>query len=116
MHGQWGGIRGGALRSLFITGALVVVGYIMSDAEGDATELKNSRKAVHHFELTLADSSLDKLHVFVALTPFCNGLIVAKEFHDNGTYHYHCYLETLTKCRIVDVAEFGDRSCWSWKA
>lgn len=65
-----------------------------------------SRKAVHDFELTLAECALDKLHVYTALSFYCNGLIVASECHDNGNLHYHCYLETIEKVHITDVREF----------
>jgi len=65
-----------------------------------------SRKAVEHFELTLSNCALDKLHVYLSLKDLCNGIVVCQEEHSpceslqvesEHKIHFHCYLQLQNK-------------------
>lgn len=64
-----------------------------------------SRKRVLDFELTLAQSTLSKEHVFFALEDLCDQLLVAREYHSNGGAHYHCYCKLVRKSRADDFTD-----------
>lgn len=68
--------------------------------------MDKSNRRCNHFELTLAQCELPRLHVFNALDDFCSRLIVAREFHDDFNYHLHCYLDTVDKLLIEELRDF----------
>lgn len=65
---------------------------------------KNNRRC-SHFELTLAQCELSRLHVFNALDDFCSRLIVAREVHDDSNFHLHCYLNTVDNLLIEELRD-----------
>lgn len=75
--------------------------------ERQLSHKRGGKKAVKHFELTLARSSLSKAHVFSALEEFCQSICVSEETHTeeglHSSQHFHCYLFLHEPSRIVDL-------------
>lgn len=63
------------------------------------------RKKVKEFGLTLAQSTLCKEHVWASLVEMCEALLVAKEAHGGGGYHFHIFLRLYHKRRVVELRE-----------
>jgi len=74
--------------------------------------IEDSRKASVHFELTLAQSDLDKEHVFFAVEGYCDSTIVAEERHADGGKHFHCYLGLREASTITELRPIMEKSLW----
>lgn len=72
----------------------------------------NSRKSSNHFELTLAQSDLDKHHVFFAVEGYCDSTVVAEELHADGGKHFHCYLGLREASTIAELRPVMEKSLW----
>lgn len=73
-------------------------------------------KLCNNFGLTLSQSTLDKWHVFYTLEGLCDSVLVSREVHEDGGYHYHAYLHTKEKDRITGIRDhlattfYGDQT------
>ena len=64
-----------------------------------------SVKSVTLFGVTLAQSNLNKSHVYDILEIMCSRIVVSEEKHSDGGIHFHLFMDTLDKLDKYTVEE-----------